>query len=258
MIKLAAGVQHVLALTSTGSVLSWGREEQNQLGRRFGGRLHKPPLIPGQCHVPAGIVDVGAGHYHSIAIRKNGTVYAWGSNNFGQTGITSGAGESDAAVPYPREVRTLRNCGKITSITAGKDHSLAVTEEGRCLIWGRIDNQALGLDMEEMPPSDIIFDEYGRRRISKIPRPIPGINGHIVFATAGTDHSFAITGDGKAYSWGFNAMGQTGQPGDDEVERPTLLRNKHVNGKKLVSAAGAGQFSFLAGEYAPRANGARK
>ncbi|QKX64150.1 uncharacterized protein TRUGW13939_11323 [Talaromyces rugulosus] len=242
--KLAAGAQHVLALTLDGTVFAWGSEKQGQLGRRFhlgrraAGPSHDLPwLIPGQCAL-RDIVDVGAGLYHSFAIRKNGKVYAWGSNNFGQTGISKSAGQSDATVLYPTEVPSLGKEAKITT--------------GQCLTWGRIDNKALGLVATEIPPSEIIYDTYGKPRILKTPTPL-GIQD-IAFITAGTDHSFAITKDGKAYSWGFNTQHQAGHTTDDEIEEPTLLGNKHVTGKRLVSATAGGQFSIVAGLSQPQVN----
>jgi regulator of chromosome condensation len=250
VVKLSAGAQHMLALTSEGTVFSWGCDEQHQLGRR---RVHHNAphhLVPGECALPAGIINIGAGQYHSFAIHKSGTTYAWGSNNYGQTAIFTSAGQSDAVVVYPTKVQSLKRNPKIISIQGGKDHSLAITDEGACLSWGRIDNKALGLDVKDIPSSNIIFDTYGRPRILKVPTVVSGIDETIVSLGIGTDHSFVITKDGQAYSWGFNTQGQAGQPGDvDEVVRPTLLSNKHVEGKKLVLAAAGGQFSMVAGEH---------
>lgn len=211
--------------------------------------------MPDQCALPTGIVELGAGQYHSFAIHRNGTVYAWGSNNFGQTAVNSAAGDSDATVSYPTKVKSLPKGDRIISIFGGKDHGMAITERDQCLVWGRVDNKALGLDINTVPSSNFIFDSRGRPRISNVPTPISGIDGGVAFATAGTDHSFAITKSGSAYSWGFNASGQAGHPGVDEIELPTLLKNKHIDKKKLVSAAAGGQFSILLGEHTSQANG---
>ncbi|KAJ6141298.1 hypothetical protein N7470_010194 [Penicillium chermesinum] len=248
VIKIVAGAQHVLALTSTGTVFSWGCDEQHQLGRRRASRHHDShPLVPEPCALPTGVSDIGVGLYHSFAVYPNGTVYAWGSNNFGQTGVSMSAGLNDADVAYPTEVRWLRKNVSVVSIFGGKDHSMAITDDGRCFIWGRIDNKALGIGLEHVSPSDIIHDQYDRPRILKQPTLLEGIKGKIIFATAGTDHSFVITESGNAYSWGFNAQSQAGQPGIDEVERPTLLESKYIKGKKLVAAAAGGQFSIVLG-----------
>ncbi|KAL4861448.1 hypothetical protein BDV12DRAFT_191076 [Aspergillus spectabilis] len=249
VVRLSSGAQHVLALTSDGTVFSWGRNEQGQLGRRR--RVHDGPvhsLTSEQCALPSGIVNIGTGSYHSFAVHKSGTVYAWGSNNFGQTAISASAGQGSAVVPYPTKVQVFRHFPSITTIQGGKDHSLAVTEDGRCLSWGRIDNKALGVDMSLIDSSDVILDEYDRPRILKVPTAIGNIQDAVGLGM-GTDHSFVITRDGKAYSWGFNATRQTGQPGDDDVAQPTLLSNKHVDGKKLVLADAGGQFSIVAGEH---------
>ncbi|KAJ5802959.1 uncharacterized protein N7503_005409 [Penicillium pulvis] len=250
VVKIVAGAQHVLALTSKGTVFSWGCDEQNQLGRCRASRHHQPhPLDPELCALPTGIRDVGAGLYHSFAIHKTDDVYAWGSNNFGQTGVMTSAGQNDAIVAYPNKVPGLRKHAPLVSISGGKDHSMAITEHGECLIWGRIDNKALGIALEDMPQADVICDTYGRPRILKRPNLLPGLEDKIIFGTAGTDHSFVITESGKAYSWGFNAQSQAGQPGLDEVERPTLLHSKYLEGKQLVSAAAGGQFSIVFGKY---------
>ncbi|GMG12723.1 unnamed protein product [Aspergillus oryzae] len=250
VVKLAAGAQHVLALTSNGTLFSWGCDEQHQLGRRRASRQHQShPLVPDQCALPSGIEDIGVGSYHSFALHRSGAVYAWGSNNFGQTAVPTSAGHHDATVAFPTEVRGFRKYGKMVSICGGKDHSIAITALGGCLTWGRIDNKALGMGTEDMPLSNIIHDGYGRPRILKQPHMLNGISDRIIFATAASDHSFVITEAGKAYSWGFNVQSQAGQPGLDEVERPTLLQSKYVDGKKLVSAAAGGQFSIVTGKH---------
>ncbi|KAE8327942.1 regulator of chromosome condensation 1/beta-lactamase-inhibitor protein II [Aspergillus sergii] len=250
VVKLVAGAQHVLALTSNGRVFSWGCDEQHQLGRRRASRQHQShPLVPDQCALPSGIEDIGVGSYHSFAVHRSGAVYAWGSNNFGQTAVPMSAGHHDATVAFPTEVRGFRKYGKLVKICGGKDHSIAITALGRCLTWGRIDNKALGMGPEDMPLSDIIYDQYGRPRILKQPHMLNGISDRIIFATAASDHSFVITEAGKAYSWGFNVQSQAGQPGLDEVERPTLLQSKYVNDKTLVSAAAGGQFSIVTGKH---------
>ncbi|KAJ5654027.1 hypothetical protein N7490_001030 [Penicillium lividum] len=255
VVKIVAGAQHVLALTSKGTVFSWGCDEQNQLGRRRASRHHKShPLVPELCALPTGIQGIGVGLYHSFAIYKKGHIYAWGSNNFGQTGVTMSAGQNDAIVPYPVKVPHFQKYASLVSIFGGKDHSMAITELGECLIWGRIDNKALGLALKDMPQSDIIYDTYGRPRILKQPNLLTGVGDKIISGTAGTDHSFVITESGKVYSWGFNAQSQAGQPGLDEVEKPTLLHSKYLEGKKLVSAGAGGQFSLVFGEHSSKRN----
>lgn len=78
----------------------------------------------------------------------------------------------------------------------------------------------------------------------------------IKFVAGGTDHNFALTKDGKAYSWGFSANFQTGQGTDKDIEIPTVIDNTAVRGKKLIFAGAGGQYSVLASvAEAPDVNG---
>ncbi|EED13773.1 regulator of chromosome condensation, putative [Talaromyces stipitatus ATCC 10500] len=261
------------ALTNKGLVYSWGTFRDNNGTARFSPKStiqRAPALIPdlkdvvklvaGAQHVSAPISNdtvFSWGIYHSFSIRKTGHLYAWGSNNFGQTGVFQSAGQSDAVISYPTPVPSLEKGSGIVSVTGGKDHSLVVTEQGQCLVWGRIDNNALDIIGQDIPTSDIIFDTYNKPRILKVPTPISSVDGKVVFTAAGTDHSFAIIQDGRAYSWGFNAQRQVGHRNEeeDEVELPTQLKNRHVSGKMLVSVAAGGQFSIFLRLHEPQAKG---
>lgn len=80
-----------------------------------------------------------------------------------------------------------------------------------------------------------------------------------VSVAAGTDNNFAITKDGKAYSWGFSSNYQTGQGTIDDIHTPTVIDNTAVRGKKLISAGAGGQYSVLTGiaEDVPKVNGVK-
>ena len=68
----------------------------------------------------------------------------------------------------------------------------------------------------------------------------------VSLVAAGTDHSFAVTSKGKAYSWGFADSGRTGHDVEADVEIPTLINSKPVREKKLIFAGAGGSFSILA------------
>lgn len=65
--------------------------------------------------------------------------------------------------------------------------------------------------------------------------------------SAGTDNSFAISKDGKVYSWGFSSNYQTGQGTLDDIHVPTLIDNSAIRDKKIIAAGAGGQFSVLIG-----------
>ncbi|KAL4803897.1 regulator of chromosome condensation 1/beta-lactamase-inhibitor protein II [Aspergillus unguis] len=239
---LVCGDNHVLALNDKGAVFSWGSGQQNQLGRRIIERNKLNGLQPREFGLPKGIVHIGAGAFHSFAVHHSGKVYAWGLNSFGETGIREHAGDSEAAIVHPTVVDALSK-KNVTQICGGAHHSLAVTEDGQCLVWGRLDGYQTGLKIDTLSDDAVIKDERDRPRILIEPTAVPGIKAKVV--AAGSDHSIAIDTDGRPWSWGFSATYQTGQGTQDDVEVATVIENTAVRGKSLNWAGGGGQFSVF-------------
>lgn len=252
--QVNCGDNHVLAVNDKGAVFAWGSGEQNQLGRRILERYKLHALQPREFGLPKNIVHVGSGAFHSFAVHQSGKVYSWGLNNYGETGIPQGTGESEAAILHPTVVKPLTGRG-VVQVCGGSHHSMARTEAGECLIWGRLDGSQSGLKIDSLPDDDLIRDERNRPRILINPTAVPGIEAAHV--AAGADHSIAVGKDGRVWSWGFSANYQTGQGTDDDVEVAGLVENTAVRGKTLTWAGAGGQFSVFAGPAEePLVNGA--
>ncbi|CAK3813927.1 Hypothetical predicted protein [Lecanosticta acicola] len=258
---IKAGANHALAIDSKGAVYAWGSGQQNQLGRRIIERTKAQALIPSEFGLPKGpkkgITSIATGSYHSFAISKTGDVYSWGLNNFGETGIMDNAGQDDAVIMNPQVVKQLR--GKnIVSIQGGGHHSIASTEEGDCLVWGRIDGAQTGIaadDIAKLPADAVIKDEHGRPRILSAPQKVTAIKGEVCHVTTSSDHNIVLTKQGKAWSWGFSANYQTGLGTDDDVPVATMIDNTAVRDKKLTGATTGGQFSVLTAPAGITTNG---
>lgn len=167
-----------MALDSAGKLYTWGCPEQNQLGRRCVQReLLASALRPGGVGLKRGVkvVKISCGSYHSFAVDKEGGVYTWGLNNFGQLAIEQDAGDSDAAVLTAVKVESLMDY-KIVDIAGGEHHSLACTDDGRLLVWGRIDGHQTGLPFDSFTEENAIYDDYKKPRILKTPTVIPGMS----------------------------------------------------------------------------------
>ncbi|OCK86301.1 putative Ran exchange factor Prp20/Pim1 [Lepidopterella palustris CBS 459.81] len=250
--KIACGANHVLALDNANHVFAWGSGQQNQLGRRMLERAMEMGLVPTKVgfhgkdldnkKASQKMVDVSCGEYHSFAIGADGHVWAFGANNFGETGIADGAGADKASIVTPTIVHSLGQ--DITCIKGGSHHNVAVNQAGECLVWGRVDGYQMGIPVKDLCDDDVLKDKNGSPKILTKPTPVPNIVD-CTWATCGSDHSIAITKDGKAYSWGFSANYQTGQGTDDDIEVATLIDNTAVRDQQLNWAGAGGQYSII-------------
>jgi alpha-tubulin suppressor-like RCC1 family protein len=128
---IAVGRQHQLALAADGRVWAWGRNDRGQLGSGTAGPDWQN--TPGRVLSLAGVVAVAAGADHSLALRADGHVWAWGANDKGQLGNNTTA---DAASP----VLVRRPNGvpiRVKAIAAGGEHSLGLDATGRVWGWDR-------------------------------------------------------------------------------------------------------------------------
>lgn len=243
--SIAAGRDHVLALTQWGTVLSWGDAENFRLGWKS----NRSTLTPRELGLK-NIVYVGAGEFHSFAIDTSGKVLAWGLNQFGQCGIE---GQSDnAAIDYPTYVDALEGKG-IVSVTGGEHHSLALSKDGTVYSFGRYDYHQIGFDSSNLPEG-IVRDDKGTPRYLPIPSPL-SLGGEdddeklpkFRFVACGAHHSLIISEDGRVWTWGFSSSFQTGHAEEDDVETPRKILNTAIKEVDVKLAGGGGQFSVIAG-----------
>ncbi len=143
----------------------------------------------------------------------------------------------------PQLIKSLENY-EISNIAGGEHHSLACTKDGKLLTWGRIDGHQVGQPSESFSEDNTIWDERNKPRILVVPTVVPDIDD-VVHVAAGTDHSFAITRDGKVYTWGFSANYQTGQGTTDDIEKPTVIDNSAIRDRKIIFAGAGGQYSII-------------
>lgn len=248
--RLAAGANHVLALDIDGKVLAWGSGGQFQLGRKAitrGGNTGLKPEAVGKFTRKHHAVAIAAGSYHSFYIDNYGQLYAWGLNNYSQTGHDDNAGNDAAMVISPKPVAALK--GKtLLSIEGGMHHSLATTKDGELLTWGRVDGHQVGHPASVYNEDNTVFDEHNKPRILTEPTRT-GRDFKTRFVAAGTDNSFAITDKGAVYSWGFSANYQTGQGTTTDIETPTIIDNTAIRSRDVVWVGAGGQYSIIASPH---------
>ncbi|KAF6816681.1 RAN exchange factor prp20 pim1 [Colletotrichum sojae] len=241
--QLVGGSNHILALTTDGNVLAWGSGEQNELGRRILARRRFETLAPRRVGLPKNkTAKIFAGSHHSFVIDTAGKVLAFGLNNFGQCGIPTREDTGFTTVIAPTVVKSLEGFS-IRHIGCGLHHSVACTEEGDVVVWGRCDDGQMGLALDTVPRDHIIFDSRDRPRVLNVPTVVPETDLKAVFTAAGIDNCLTISKDGELSAWGFSASYNTGLATTDTVTTPTIVRSKQLGQKKLGFVAAGGQFA---------------
>lgn len=243
--KMVAGGNHILALNNKGKVYAWGTGQQNQLGRRVVERNSLAGLVPREFGLRGQISHIACGAYHSFAVDSKGTVYAWGLNSFGECGVDFD--EDEPNLPKPTIVKVLQD-KEIVAIDGGAHHSIALTQSGDVYSWGRCDGGQSGTDPSDIDKDNLLIDDNGKIKTILIPTKVDEFDDEpVTFVSAANDNSYAITKDGKPYSWGFSGNYQTGQGTDDDVETATQIDNTAVRDKTILAAYGGGQFGILTG-----------
>lgn len=213
--QVAGGRAHSIALLSDGTVWTWGDNGAGQLGLGVAdAERHATPQQVGG--LPA-IAFVAGGRDSTFAIDTTGSLWAWGSNNYGQlgTGSPAAVGLTPAFV-----------LDRAVQVESGADHTVAVLSTGEVFTWGRNRYGQLGVS--------------GRANRST-PTGVPGLPG-VKAAHAGRDHVLATATDGTVYAWGRNDGGQLGA---DPVTTPKSTRALRVPGLTGVVDAGGGQVHSL-------------
>ena len=115
-----------------------------QLGIGQGSGTFSTPQLVSLITNSAGIVtgkkwtQIACGYYHSIGLRDDGTLWAWGRNNEGQLGYGN-----NQSVSYPENV--LGGGYSYISCSAGAYHSMGVRNDGKVYTWGLNANGQLGI-----------------------------------------------------------------------------------------------------------------
>ncbi|MFA7150813.1 MAG: prepilin-type N-terminal cleavage/methylation domain-containing protein [Candidatus Paceibacterota bacterium] len=236
--QIAAGFLHSLVVREDGTVYAWGRNNYGQLGDSSTVDWTTPVLIPSKVKSSMNYftdaLDVKAGYYHSLALKSDGTVWAWGYGNYGQLGINFTTSYT------PIQVKGVGGSGYLTNIIAigiGNDHSLALKSDGTVYAWGRNYYGYLG-------------DDTTTNRSTPVQVKGVGGEGYLTSITdiaAGVYHTLALKSDGTVYSWGYNGIGQLGD--GTTVNKHTPVQVKGVGGEGYLTdivAIAAGDYHSLA------------
>ncbi|MEM6791263.1 MAG: chromosome condensation regulator RCC1 [Myxococcota bacterium] len=206
IVQVVAGSKHSAALHDDGTVFVWGRNEYGTLGD--GTQDENPHPQPRGVPELTDVVQLASGRDHLLALRSDGTVFAWGLNHNGQLG--NGDQGSGAEVLRPQPVHDLEG---VVAVFADGNYSFAVRDDGSAVAWGQNFGGNLGLG-----------DEDTQDRA--LPSETLGFEGGLAAIGLGALHGLALTDEGALYSWGWSFRGSLGRPGLDHAAAyptPTMV-----------------------------------
>jgi alpha-tubulin suppressor-like RCC1 family protein len=227
--QVSAGKEHALALHGNGQVYAWGNNSAGELG--VGDTLNRNAATPLAAFPPgSGVSVLRAGNAFSLALKTDGSVWAWGSGSQGRLGEASAIGDRQR----PAMVPAFPRGSGVIDIAAGDAFGIALRSDGSVWTWGNNEAATLG---------NGTFNERA------LPARVEGLPAIRAIA-AGPRHVLALDIEGNVWGWGAQSEGQlcTKDKASDPVAEFALrpLRLPGLAGITRVSA-GAGRSLFVDG-----------
>ena len=234
---ISAGENHSLALKSDGTVWAWGRNEYGQLGD--GSMTNR--LTPVQVldydgiNYLTGVRAIAVGCFYSLALKSDGTVWAWGENACGSLGDGSSGVGTEKSTPV--QVLGAGGSGYLTdvvAISAGIQHAMALKSDGTVWTWGagfygQLGNNTNGYSADKSTPVQVLGGASGSVYLSGV-----------AVISAGSTDSMALKSDGTVWAWGRNNSGSLGNGNSSRQSTPVqvvgLDGNGHLTGIIAISA----------------------
>lgn len=196
--SVSAGVAHSAGIRTGGTLWTWGRNNFGQIGDGTSVAMRTTPTQIGTAN---NWQTISCGGSHTIALKTNGTLWAWGLNSSGQLGNGNNTNSN-----IPVQIGTDTDWA---FISAGDEYCLAIKSNGSLWAWGRNDNSQLGdgTTVSKNTPTQI------------------GNQTNWESVSAGSSHSLAIKTNGNLYAWGVNSLGQLGNGTTANETSPVKIGN---------------------------------
>jgi alpha-tubulin suppressor-like RCC1 family protein len=226
IVTVAAGDGANLAILSDGTVSAWGGNVAGQLGDG----TREATWEKGMSHVIvkelSGVTAVTTAGEHSLALLGDGTVKAWGNNQFGQLGNGTGGFESETH-EYQNLPKTVSGLSEGIALASGTGTNFAVLANHTVKAWGWNRWGQLGFVFPEVCrlgvgtgvcPEYECRGELGWQLCSKVPRSVLATNregrlaplGEVTAVAGGGEAAYALLKNGHVMAWGDNGRGELG------------------------------------------------
>jgi len=196
---------HSFCVTADGTCLTWGRNEDGQLGLGDESNRYRPTPLPA---FSSPVVGGACGGPHSLLFTASGELYGAGKNVAGQLG--TGRLSAEPLLKFTLAKGGL-NGQKVIGVGTGRDFSIACTEAGDVYAFGSPEYGQLGNGADGKS-----LEKAGKWTFAYRPSPdkVEGLKkfgpegAKIVAVACGTNHAVVRDEDGRLYSWGFGGYGR--------------------------------------------------
>lgn len=211
---VSAGGSHIAALKSDGTVWTWGGNFYAQLGDNTTDDRTVPVRVVDVLGNISTVTSISAGINHSMALKSDGTVWAWGANDYAQVG--NGVAANNVPVANQVVGDGFPNLTGIVDISAGGFHSVALANNSTVWAWG--DNE-----WGQIGGGTVFTNNTAFKPVQVVDTAGTGTLTGIKSIAAGDYFTLALANDGTVYSWGRNDFGQLGDNSTTDSSMPIVV-----------------------------------
>jgi len=221
-----SGDGFTLGLTAGGNLYAWGNGEDGRLGTGSNASSAVPVQVDA-AGVLAGrtVTQVSVRDRHVLALASDGAALSWGANEAGQLG-----NGTTSPSPSPVEVSTAEALEgvRLTQVSAGYNHSVALSADGRVFTWGANEFGQLGDGTTTATSVPVVVNTSGALAGKTVTQ-----------VAAGFGHTLVVASDGAVYSWGSGFWGALGNgaTANSSVPAPVDMTGS-LAGKSIVQVGG--------------------
>lgn len=249
-IKVADSGMHCLGLRMNGTLWAWGYGSYGRLGNGATSNRSSPVSVVG------GFTDwkqIAVGGNHSLGLRTDGSIWAWGYNGQGQLGNNANTPSANAS-----PISVVGGFLNWTQISAGVNHSASLRSVGTIWCWGNNTYGQLGNNagLNQLSPVSVVggftdwvqvsaggfntggirsngslwmwgrnnYGQLGNNTATNTSSPVSVVGGFTDWADLNASSTVnAIRANGVAYSWGRNDFGQIGNNNTASTSSPVSV-----------------------------------
>lgn len=206
---------HVTAIKTDGTLWTWGFGGNGELGNNISGNNNRASSPIQTISNGTNWQSVSSGTFVTLAVKTDGTLWAWGINDRGQLGLSD-------IVSRSAPTQMASNGTMWRSVSAGPFHGAGIKTDGTLWAWGRNDNGGLG-------------DNNLINKSSPVQTISGGTNWRLV--RAAHFNTRAIKTDGTLWSWGNGYAGTLGNNDLFAKSSPVQTTSNGTNWKSVSSGS---------------------